>query len=456
MKIEATTCIFAKPPVAGKAKTRLAAGIGNQHAAQLAEAFLRDTIELMERAEWTQTIVAATEPFERDGLLGHAMWMQPEGTLDQRIESILRRALLETPAAFALGADSPGLPVRYLEEARSRLRDSDVVLGPSCDGGFYLIGLKNCPEGLLRGIEWSRPDTLRQTIAHLKKQNLTVDLLPEWFDVDTVEDLRLLEDLVERRTVACRHTATVLQEMRQPAAAGQKQNDLRISVVIPVLNERAGLPAVIESVRSAIAGAEIIAVDGGSTDGSLEWLQSQTDIRVIESARGKGIQQNTGGRTAGGDVVLFLHADCLLPKGAGLLIAEAMRDHRNAGGCFSARWSDGRLSLRIHAFGMNLRTRWFRRCYGDQAIFVRKSVFDNVGGFPDWPLFEDAELVKRMKSAGRLYVLQAAVTMSARRFQATGVLKGIFLVYFLQIGFLLGVSPVRLKTWFADIRPYLE
>lgn len=456
MKIEATTCIFAKPPTAGKAKTRLAAGVGSQPAAQLAEAFLHDTIELLERSEWTRTIVAATEPFAGDFLRGHEMWMQPEGTLDQRIEAILRRALRDAPAAFAMGADSPGLPARYLEEARKRLRDSDVVLGPSYDGGFYLIGVKNCPEGMLRGIEWSRPDTLWQTVAQLKRQDLTVALLPEWFDVDTVEDLSLLEDLVGRHVVNCRHTADALREMRQPAAFDQKQDGFRISVVIPVLNERAGLPAVIESVRSAVAGAEIIAVDGGSTDGSLEWLRSQIDVRVIESVRGKGIQQNTGGRIAGGDVVLFLHADCLLPESAGRLISEAMRDRRNAGGCFAARWSEGTFALRMHAFGMNLRTRLFRRCYGDQAIFVRKTVFDNIGGFPDWPLFEDAELVRRIKTAGGLCVLPAAVTMSARRFQATGVLKGIFLVYFLQIGFLLGISPVRLKAWFADIRPHLQ
>jgi rSAM/selenodomain-associated transferase 2 len=231
---------------------------------------------------------------------------------------------------------------------------------------------------------------------------------------------------------------------------------MKISVVIPVLNERANLPAVVESVRSAIDAPEIIIVDGGSTDGSREWLSSLTGIHVIESARGKGFQQNAGGKNATGEVVLFLHADCRLRAGAGEQIAAAMSDARTAGGCFTACWNPSTPALHVIAFGMNLRTVLFRRCYGDQAIFVRRSVFQQIGGFPDWPLFEDAYLVRRMKMAGRFRALGARVEMSSRRFEKTGILRGIFLVYFLQIGFLLGVPPARLKKWFIDIRPHLE
>lgn len=231
---------------------------------------------------------------------------------------------------------------------------------------------------------------------------------------------------------------------------------MKISVVIPVLNELANLPTALESVRSAIDAPEIIAVDGGSTDGSREWLHNQTGIRVIEAERGKGIQQNTGARIATGKVILFLHADCRLPDGAGAQIAAAMGDDRSAGGCFSASWTPSTPALQVIAFGMNLRTVLFKRCYGDQAIFVRREIFERVGGFPAWPLFEDAELVRRMKTTGRFRVLHAAVEMSARRFEKTGILRGVFLVYFLQIGFLLGVPPARLKKWFADIRPHLK
>lgn len=230
---------------------------------------------------------------------------------------------------------------------------------------------------------------------------------------------------------------------------------MKISVIIPVYNERVNLAAAIDSVRSAVPDAEIIAVDGGSTDGSLEWLQEQPAIKVVRSARGKGPQQNAGANVASGDVFLFLHADCLLPADAGARLSKIMKESKIAGGCFLARWSRNTPSLRLISFGMNLRTIVRRTSYGDQALYIRRAVFRQIGGFPDWPLFEDTELVRKMKTVGRFRVIGSPVTMSARRFEENGILHGIFLVYFLQIAFLLGVPPARLKKWFVDIRPHL-
>lgn len=231
---------------------------------------------------------------------------------------------------------------------------------------------------------------------------------------------------------------------------------MKVSVIIPVLNERANIPAVIDSVRKAIAEPEIVAVDGGSTDGSLGWLQQQPGIKLVCSERGKGLQQNAGARVASGDLFLFLHADCVLPENAGAMLSQVMEEPNIAGGCFLAQWNQNSLALRIIAFGMNLRTRIRKTSYGDQALFIRRTVFREVGGFPDWPLFEDVELVRRIKTQGRFKTINSPVTMSARRFEAGGIVKGIFLVYFLQLAFLLGVSPARLKRWFVDIRPHLK
>ncbi|MGE5324263.1 MAG: TIGR04283 family arsenosugar biosynthesis glycosyltransferase [Actinomycetota bacterium] len=231
---------------------------------------------------------------------------------------------------------------------------------------------------------------------------------------------------------------------------------MTISVVIPVLNERVNLAATLESVRLAIPDAEIIAVDGGSTDGSLEWLEQQQTIKVIRSAQGKGPQQNAGGNAASGDVILFLHADCLLPAGAGANLIETMQDPTIAGGCFLCRWNRTTPALRFIAFGMNLRTIVRRTSYGDQGLYIRRAIFRQVGGFPDWPLFEDTELVRRIKTVGRFKVIHSQVTMSARRFEKNGIFYGVFLVYFLQLAFLLGVPPARLKRWFVDVRPHLR
>jgi rSAM/selenodomain-associated transferase 2 len=231
---------------------------------------------------------------------------------------------------------------------------------------------------------------------------------------------------------------------------------MRVSVIIPVLNERVNIESAVDSVRNAIADPEIIVVDGGSTDGTLEWLQTKPAIRLVRSVPGKGPQQNAGANIASGEVFLFLHADCLLPSNAGAMMNQVMREPGTAGGCFLARWSRNTVALRVISFGMNLRTRIRKACYGDQALFLRSTTFREVGGFPDWPLFEDAELVRKFKTVGRFKIINSPVTMSARRFEAGGILRGIFLVYFLQIAFLLGVPPARLKKWFVDIRPHLK
>lgn len=209
---QAAICVFAKPPVAGATKTRLIPTIGKERAAQLAEAFLQDTLMVLQNLSWAETIVAATAPFKRAYFTSQCMWLQPEGTLDLRIETILRRALLRHRMAFAIGADSPGLPPIYLDLAQDLLASHDAVLGPSRDGGFYLVGVRNVTPGLLSGIEWSQRTTFQQTLSRLQQQGLSVALIPEWFDVDTAEDLSYLQRLLSRGMINCPFTRAVMEE----------------------------------------------------------------------------------------------------------------------------------------------------------------------------------------------------------------------------------------------------
>jgi rSAM/selenodomain-associated transferase 2 len=232
---------------------------------------------------------------------------------------------------------------------------------------------------------------------------------------------------------------------------------MNFSVIIPTLNERAGLPATIESVRLAIPGAQIVAADGGSGDGTRVWLLQQPDVTLIDSVRGKGLQQNAGASAATGDVLLFLHADCQLPSDALGQLGRALSNPAAAGGGFFVRFDERRpISLRVLAFFMNLRLVVLRRCFGDQALFVRRDVFDRVGGFPDWPLFEDYEFARRMKRRGEFAVVRSPLIISARRHSERGVWRTVLLVFVLQVGYHLGFSPTRLKRWFVDIRPHLR
>ena len=211
---DATVCIFAKPPLPGRAKTRLIPVLGDELAAVCADAFLEDTVRLVERLSWAELIIAATETFERRYFPHHPVWIQPAGDLDIRIEVILRRALLSTPLALALGADSPGLPVKFMEQAREALKVHDAVLGPTEDGGFYLLGLKRCPSGLLSGIEWSSFATFSQTLARLRQHGFSVAILGRWIDVDTPASLAQLDTLLDDPKISAPRTKLLLQKLR--------------------------------------------------------------------------------------------------------------------------------------------------------------------------------------------------------------------------------------------------
>lgn len=233
-----------------------------------------------------------------------------------------------------------------------------------------------------------------------------------------------------------------------------------ISVVIPVLNERQALPQTIAALHGCPPIAEIIVADGGSNDGTLEWLSTQSGITVVNSARGKGPQLNAGAACASGDLLLFLHADCIVtPPAIDALLSvlsapAAASGSAICGGAFCLQFAERRpRSLHLVAWGINLRARLRQSATGDQGIFLRKEVFQAIGGAPDWPLFEDVELVRRARQQGKFVVLKTRLTVSGRRYIEHGVFRTALLIYGLRLAYRLGVSPQRLKECFRDARP---
>jgi rSAM/selenodomain-associated transferase 2 len=228
---------------------------------------------------------------------------------------------------------------------------------------------------------------------------------------------------------------------------------MTLSVVIPVLNERAALPASIACLRACRGIDEIIVADGGSADGTLEWLAAQPDITLVRSARGKGPQLNAGAARAAGDTLLFLHADSGISQQAIDAVRSALAPEHVAGGAFCIRFAESRpRSLGLVAWGINLRARLRQSATGDQGIFVRRRIFQTVAGAPDWPLFEDVELVRRIKQAGKFVVLKTPLTISGRRYIQHGVLRTALLIYALRVAYWMGASPEKLKQWFTDMR----
>ena len=227
---------------------------------------------------------------------------------------------------------------------------------------------------------------------------------------------------------------------------------MQLTIIIPTLNERTGLPTIVAAAL-ALRPQEILVVDGGSTDGTREWIQLQAGLRLIDSVRGRGPQLNAGARSALGDVLLFLHADCLPPPDTTAAIDSVLQNANSAGGCFSVRFAERRpWSLRLVAKVINWHSRAFRYATGDQAIFVRRAIFDSVDGFPDWPLFEDVEFVRRLNQKGHFVVLRSNITLSARRWLARGVWRTSFLMLALFAGYRVGIPASRLKAWYSDVR----
>ena len=212
-----------------------------------------------------------------------------------------------------------------------------------------------------------------------------------------------------------------------------------LSIVMPVLDEAASLgPALQALQRWRAAGAELIVVDGGSLDGSLQVASPWADL-ALTAPRGRAAQMNAGAARAQGQWLLFLHADTRLPE-AGLDALERL-DRAACWGRFDVQIDDPALVLRMVSFMINLRSRCTAVTTGDQAMFVRREVFERVGGFPDIALMEDIALARKLKALARPVCLRPAVWTSARRWRRHGIWRTIWLMWRLRAAFFWGADP---------------
>ncbi|MFQ5508039.1 MAG: TIGR04283 family arsenosugar biosynthesis glycosyltransferase [Leptospirillia bacterium] len=219
----------------------------------------------------------------------------------------------------------------------------------------------------------------------------------------------------------------------------------RISVIIPTLQEERGLSAVLERMPDGFH--EVIVADGGSDDHTRAVARAH-GCRVVLSTPGRGVQMNAGAARARGDVLLFLHADTVLPPDAVGRIHGALADTGQVGGGFRLAIDSDEPFLKLVSAATNLRARLTRVCYGDQAVFVRREVFERIGGFPELPLMEDVAFGRRLKSHGGVALVDTAVHTSARRWERGNPLWVTFRNRVLVLLFMLGVSPQRLARWY--------
>jgi len=227
---------------------------------------------------------------------------------------------------------------------------------------------------------------------------------------------------------------------------------MRFSIIMPVLNEEAVLEKQLCQLARVCAphDCELLIVDGGSVDATVAIAQRYG--QVISSPRGRAAQMNRGAAVATGDILLFLHADSLLPDDAFMAIERACAAPGVVGGAFRLCFNCHKLAYRLVASTTNLRSRWRGIFTGDQAYFVQAESFRAIGGFADMALMEDLEIITRLRKIGKMVLLSLYVTTSARRHEKNGLARTVLFMWYLRTLYKFGVSPEQLQRKYLDVR----
>jgi len=220
-----------------------------------------------------------------------------------------------------------------------------------------------------------------------------------------------------------------------------------ISIIIPARNEAATIKATIERTRQESI-LEVIVVDGNSTDDTRA-IASQLGARVIGSNPGRALQMNAGAAIAGGEILLFLHADTLLPADFTTLLTEILTRPGISAGAFALALDLPGCAPRLLEKAIHFRSTFLQMPYGDQAIFLYRQKFLEIGGYPEEPILEDVLLIQRLKQSGRIGIASQKALTSGRRWQRLGLVKTTLINQGIMLGHLLGVSPQRLQRWYG-------
>lgn len=223
-----------------------------------------------------------------------------------------------------------------------------------------------------------------------------------------------------------------------------------ISVIIPVLNEAYYLPETLTSLTNYQC-CEVIIVDGGSNDESLA-IAKRSGCRTVSGPRGRARQMNLGAQKSTAELLLFLHADTLVPEDFTHLIPATLARQDVVAGAFSLRISSCKTSLQLISWGATLRSRMLTLPYGDQGIFTSRKKFYQAGGFPEMEIMEDYVFIQRIKRLGKIVTLKEQVTTSARRWEHVGIVKTTLINQLIVIGYHLKVSPASLARFYQRTR----
>jgi len=415
--------VFGRYPVPGRTKTRLIQALGPTGAGDLHRRMTEDTVKKVKEMA-SQRSIHVELCFEGGSVGKMRRWLgsdmifshQEPGDLGERMYLAFRKAFHGgCRRVVLLGTDIPQLRTDILEEAFNALMENDLVIGPSSDGGYWLMGL-NRPVNLFQGLNWGSRAVLEKTISLAKRHDLKVHRLETLTDIDTVEDLKQWRP-------------------------GEMTRNPYLSIIIPALNEGFNIKATIR--KAYHEDAEIIVIDGGSIDNTVRQA-IDAGAKVETSPTGRVVQQNRGARLALGRVFLFLHADTHLPSNYMTHIFDALMDPKTVAGAFRFKTDLDHPLMKMIEGLTNFRSQILKIPYGDQGLFVRRPVFESIGGFPEVTLAEDLFLVRLLSKRGRIRTVPAKAITSGRRWRELGVLRTTLINQVIVAGCYLGISSKEL------------
>ena len=439
--------IFTREPVPGHTKTRLMPYYTAEKCAELHKCFLRDIADEMKGGNFDLAVAyTGGDPLFLQDVFGkNARYIEQRGdSLGQRMENAISDVLAMGYERVVLtGSDIPELEADTIETAFALLSACDVVIGPTADGGYYLLGMKQLHHEAFDVKTYGISTVFEETVSSVRNVGLTVEAVDEYNDIDTREDLmefrrRVTEDAVLRRTNTARFVT----------------DNLKISVIIPTFNEEKTAGYMKRQLKDHAGGrddVEIIFVDGGSTDETLPILGD--DYRVISTKKARGAQLDLGAMNSSGDVLFFLHCDSVLPPDFIAEIKNCMLSHSY--GCFGIRFSSRNLFMFTNRFISNYRAFVRGIPFGDQGIFIDRDLFFETGMFPDSSLMEDYEFSMRLRRYGiRPGMTRKRILTSARRYgKGTGsILSTEFRMWNLRRLYRKGRTAEELISKYKDIR----
>ena len=428
--------LFTRYPEPGKCKKRLAKVIGDKNAAKVQ---LRMTLKainvcneyIKSHPECSLEIYyTGNGEYEMALVYGNYLYTrQNDETLGDRMRLAIKKAKEEgIDAVIIIGTDIPFFTYEHFVDSFDAIIEKDLVIIPAYDGGYCLIGMKEDNPLIFPGnMKWGEANVLERTLKLAKKARMKTVIMNPMHDIDSGDDLKHLED------------TDILDDLPEPI----------VCVIIPALNEEANIAESIVSAGKS-KGVEIIVSDGGSED-KTKTIANDLGARVIESKKGRSVQMNTAAIQAKAPILLFLHADTILPENYVYEICSILSMKNVRAGSFEIKIEGRNKALMNIEKSVNFRSRFLKMTYGDQGFFITKQVFNEIGGFPVIPIMEDYAIVKKIKKVGRMGISNFCVITSGRRWDKAGYMKTLIVNKFVFLGYKLGLNPDFLRRLYDKL-----